>query len=72
MKSGDYAWLSIFGYEVAAAVRKWELLSTAMDRYRKARPVLVFAGCTYLYLHLLRVIPPRYDLLTRLTSLGGR
>ena len=69
MRAGDVAWLAIFGYEVVALIKKWELLSEAMDRYRIAQPVLTYAGIGYCALHLARRIPERVD---PLTLLGNR
>lgn len=64
MRAGDSAWIAILGYEMAAP--QGELLSEAMDRYRRAHPWIVAVAISYGYLHLMRVIPERYDLLTQL------
>lgn len=73
MRPADRAWLTlavgVTCYEVAAFLRHdWELLSSAFDRYRAARPVLAHVAVIYLALHLLRRIPPRFDPLGRFTG----
>lgn len=63
MRHGDWAWLSIavavLGYEIAAP--RGELLSEAVDRYRRHHPVLTNAVVLYLACHLTRLIPQRID-----------
>ena len=73
MRPADKAWAtlgaSILAYEIAAAVRGWELLSEAADRYRRRRPLLTHLSVFYLAGHLLRRWPARADPLHRLASL---
>lgn len=70
MKPADRAWLALLaavvGYEAAAAVQGWELLSEAADRYRRRRPVLTHVAVAYLGAHLLRRWPARIDPLHRI------
>ena len=75
MRHGDYAWLAlaaaILGYELAAP--RGELLSEAVDRYRRRHPVATHLAVIYLAGHLLRRWPARIDPLHRLaTRLGSR
>ena len=76
MKPADRAWLAlaaaITAYEVAAARRGWELLSQAVDRYRRDCPGAVDTSILYLAGHLLRRWPPRLDPLAALAKLVGR
>jgi hypothetical protein len=72
VKPADKAWICLFVgvavYEMAAALRRWELLSEAADRYRQRRPVTTHATVLYLAGHLLRRWPQRFDPLHRLAS----
>lgn len=72
MRHGDVAWttlaVGVTAYEVAAAKRSWELLSTACDRYRDRHPVAANAVIVYLAAHLLRVWPARVDPLHQLAE----
>lgn len=75
MRPADRAWLAlavgVTCYEIAACVRRWELLSTALDRWRAVnRParVAVNAVIGYFALHLTRAIPERADPLSRLAD----
>jgi len=75
MKPADRAWLGIAirvtAYEVAACRKGWELLSTALDRYRAVNlPARVATNTVigYLAAHLTRLVPPRIDPLTRLAG----
>lgn len=68
MRHGDAAWVTlavgIAAYELAAPAD--ELLSQAVDRYRRAHPAITVALICYVAAHLLRIIPPRWDPLHRL------
>lgn len=70
MRHGDYAWTAIAAavliYEVNAP--SGELLSEAVDRYRQRHPIITNTVIAYLALHLMRRIPPKFDLLHRLAS----
>lgn len=72
MKPADKAWLclgiGVMLYEITAALRRWELLSEAADRYRHRRPVTTHATVLYLAGHLLRRWPQRVDPLHRLAT----
>lgn len=75
MRPADRAWLAlavgVTCYEVAACARRWELLSTALDRWRAInRPVRVAVNAVigYFALHLTRAIPARADPLSRLAD----
>lgn len=76
MRPADRAWLGIAAavtaYEIAACRRPgWELLSTALDRYRASNlPARVATNTVigYLAAHLTRLVPRRFDLLTRLAD----
>ena len=74
MRHGDAAWIAlvvgITGYELAAP--KDELLSQAVDRYRRSHPWITTALIVYIAFHLLRVVPPRVDPLHRLATRLGR
>jgi hypothetical protein len=63
MKHGDVAWIvlaaGIVIYEAAAP--KGELLSEAVDRYRRHHPFVTNGVIAYLSLHLLRQWPRRID-----------
>lgn len=63
MRHGDAAWITIAvgiaAYELAAPAD--ELLSQAVDRYRRRHPIIVAGVVLYLAAHLLRAIPPRID-----------
>lgn len=76
MKPADRAWLvlvaAITAYEVTAARRGWELLSEAVDGYRKRHPAITDGSILYVAAHLLRRWPPRIDPLTALAKLLGR
>jgi hypothetical protein len=72
MKPADKAWVCLFVgvavYELAAALRRWELLSEAADRYRQRHPIATHSTVVYLAGHLLRRWPQRFDPLHRLAS----
>jgi hypothetical protein len=72
MKPADKAWICLFVgvavYEMAAALRRWELLSEAADRYRQRHPIATHSTVVYLAGHLLRRWPQRLDPLHRLAS----
>ena len=55
-------------YELAAALKHWELLSEAADRYRRHRPITTHLSVLYLAGHLLRQWPRRLDPLHQLAS----
>lgn len=63
MRHGDYAWTAlaagVLAYEAAAP--EDELLSQAVDRYRKRHPFITEALIFYIALHLLRALPDRVD-----------
>lgn len=76
MRPADAAWLALFAavtaYEIAAVGRhEWELLSEAVDRYRRRHPVLVPVTVCYLAGHLTRTWPARIDPLHRLAGVCG-
>lgn len=70
MRHGDAAWLSlavgVAAYEMAAP--EGELLSEAVDRYRRRHPILTEALICYLALHLLRRLPDRIDPLHQIAT----
>jgi hypothetical protein len=70
VKHGDVAWIALAAgivlYEVAAP--KGELLSEAVDRYRRHHPFVTNGVIAYLSLHLLRQWPRRIDPLTQLAA----
>lgn len=76
MRPADRAWLGIAAgvtaYEVAACRRDdWELLSKALDRWRAiSMPVRVAVNAVICYFaaHLTRLLPPRFDPLSRLAD----
>lgn len=74
MRTADRAWLglaaAILAYEAAAP--RGELLSEGVDRYKSRRPVTTTAAVRYLACHLLNLIPPRFDPLTRIAVALGR
>jgi len=77
MKHGDVAWLNVAAavgvYEAAAALANEELLSEAVDRYRRNHPVLTTTAIIYLAAHLLRITPQRFEPLHQIaTRLGPR
>ena len=76
MKPADRAWLAIavavLAYEITAGIRRWELLSEAADRYRRARPIATHAAVLYLAGHLLRRWPARADPLHRIAGMMRR
>ena len=66
MKPADWAWvgvgLTVLAYEaVAAGRRDFELLSEAMDRYRKSHPIACDLTIFYLAGHLTRLVPKQID-----------
>lgn len=75
MRPADRAWIAlasaVFLYEVVAAVRRWELLSQAADRYRRRRPVVTHLTVLYMAGHLLRRWPRRIDPLHQLARRLG-
>lgn len=71
-RPADRAWITL-----AAGILTWEilapdgeLLSEAVDRYRRRHPWLTATVITYISAHLLRVVPRHVDPLHRLASLG--
>ena len=72
MRPADKAWLAVLvgvvTYEVAAGLRRWELLSEAADRYRNRRPLVTHGVVLYLAGHLLRRWPQRVDPLHQLAN----
>lgn len=68
MRHGDAAWatlaVGIAAYELAAPAD--ELLSQAVDRYRRAHPAITVALIVYISAHLLRVWPKPIDPLHQL------
>lgn len=75
MRPADRAWLAlavgVTCYEVVACARRWELLSTALDRWRATNRPARFVVNTvigYFALHLTRAIPTRVDPLGRLAD----
>jgi hypothetical protein len=73
MRAADWAWIAVaatvVSYEAFAAGRRdHELLSEAMDRYRRHHPVAVNSAIFYLAGHLSRVWPRRIDPLHRLAA----
>jgi hypothetical protein len=74
MRHGDWAWLAIVGgvlaYELASP--PGELLSQAVDRYRRRHPIATDVAIVYIAAHLLRRWPPRLDPLHRLAGRLGR
>lgn len=76
MKPADRAWIAaaimVTAYEITACKLRWELLSEAVDRYRRHHPVVTDCAIGVIALHLLRRCPPRLDPLTILAGLFGR
>jgi len=74
MKHGDWAWCaiaaSVIAYEVKAP--PGQLLSQAVDRYRRRHPIVTDVTVIYIAAHLLRRWPPRIDPLHRLATRMGR
>lgn len=72
MRHGDAAWIAlaigVLAYEIAAP--RGELLSEAVDRYRRRHPVITNTLICYLALHLMRGLPPRIDPLHRIARIG--
>lgn len=72
MKPADRAWIAlaaaVLAYEIAAGIRRWELLSEAADRYRRSRPIATHATVLYLAGHLLRRWPASADPLHRIAE----
>lgn len=70
MRPADKAWIAIgvgvMLYEITAALKRWELLSEAADRYRRRRPVATHTIVMYLAGHLLRKWPNQIDPLHRI------
>lgn len=76
MRPADAAWgalaTGVLAYEIRAGRRGWELLSEAVDRYRRRHPLGTDLLIVYLAGHLLRRWPARLDPLTRLAGWLGR
>lgn len=76
MRPADRAWLgaavTVTAYEITAVKLRWELLSEAVDRYRRNHPVVTDCAISFVALHLLRKWPPRLDPLAGLANLFGR
>lgn len=74
MRHGDAAWatlaVGIAAYEVAAPAD--ELLSEAVDRYRRTHPGLTVLAIVYVAAHLLRIWPRRIDPLHQIATRMGR
>lgn len=72
MRPADKAWIAlavgVAAYELTAALRRWELLSEAADRYRRRNPILTHTTVLYLAGHLLRRWPQRFDPLHQFAS----
>lgn len=73
-RPADYAWMTL-----AAGVLAWdllcppdELLSQAMDRYRRTRPLFTHLAVGYVALHLLRRWPRQADPLYQVANRLGR
>jgi hypothetical protein len=70
MKPSDYAWLTlaigIITYEIASP--PGELLSQAVDRYRRRHPIATDIAIVYIAAHLLRRWPQRLDPLHRIAG----
>lgn len=63
VEHGDWAWAVILA---AVAVYEWrapegQLLSEAVDRYRRRHPTVTTAVVVAVAAHLLRAIPARWD-----------
>lgn len=73
MKPADRAWIAaaitVTCYEICACKLRWELLSEAVDRYRRHHPIATDCAIAFLALHLLRRWPPRIDPLAGLANL---
>lgn len=74
MKHGDWAWtalaIAVLAYELAAP--RGELLTQAVDRYRRRRPMITHLVIVYLAAHLMRCWPQRLDPLHQLAEKAGR
>ncbi len=74
MRHGDYAWITlavgVITYEITAP--PGQLLSEAMDKYRKHHPWAAGAAVIYVACHLLRVWPKPVDPLHRIAVRMGR
>jgi len=74
MKHGDVAWIALAAgvaiYEASCPDN--ELLSEAVDRYRRRHPFLTNATILYISLHLLRQWPRRIDPLHHLAVKARR
>lgn len=70
MRAGDWAWSAIAAGVIVyeASCPRGELLSEAVDRYRRHRPVVTHLTVGYLALHLLRRWPARADPLSLLAD----
>ncbi|MCA9843208.1 MAG: hypothetical protein KC491_01025 [Dehalococcoidia bacterium] len=73
MKPADRAWIAaaitVTAYEITAVKLRWELLSEAVDRYRRQHPIATDCCIGFVALHLLRRWPPRIDPLAALANL---
>lgn len=67
LRPADRAWLGLAGAITAWDMLGAETLSTAADRYHRARPWLTRGVVLYLAAHLLGIIPARGDPLNYLT-----
>lgn len=74
MRHGDAAWVTlavgVCAYELAAPAD--ELLSQAVDRYRRHHPAVTVVLIVYIAAHLLRIWPKRVDPLHQLAVRLGR
>lgn len=73
-RPADKAWVALTVGVLAweALAPDGELLSEAVDRYRRRRPFLTRLIIVYLSAHLSRIVPRRLDPLHRLARFGGR
>lgn len=72
MRPADRAWLALVTGILVYEFRGEELLSEAMDRYRKRSPYVMSTVIIYIAMHLLRWWPQRVDPLHRLATKMGR
>lgn len=62
MRAADIAWVSVAAAVIAyEALTRDELLSEAVDRYRRRHPWIVSTTIVYVAGHLLRCWPKRFD-----------
>lgn len=70
----DYGWLAVLGVVVTVEVfaPPGKMLSHGAARYKAAQPVLTTAVIGYLAGHLLGLVPPYVDPLSRVAKAIGR